>query len=91
MGSWNSIPNHLKESDIPFYRLQCNLRMWNKDSHGLFDFHSISHYSENFTIQGNSFICANLTCIENTNIEVVNPDLQPYDDSLTKLLSVAYK
>ena len=91
MGSWNSIPKFLKESDQPFYKLKWHIRMWNKDSHGLFDFHSASHHIENFTIQGNSFVCANLTCVDNTNVELIAPDNKPADNSLTKLLSVAYK
>ncbi|CAI2381940.1 unnamed protein product [Moneuplotes crassus] len=39
MGCWNSIPKELLGSDRPFYSLRLNVRVWSKDSHGLYDYY----------------------------------------------------
>ena len=91
MGNCIKIPKHLRESDKPFYRLEWVVRLWNKDSHGLFDYHSTNYHCDIIDVCGNSFIYGNLSDCQNMNVESVSPLWGPEDYSLNKILSIAYK
>ena len=91
MGNWTNIPKHLRDSDKPFYTLDWIVRMWNKDSHGLFDYHTTNYHCDMIEVIGNSFIYANLSDWGNMNVESVGPLCGPEDYTLNKILSVAYK
>lgn len=78
-------------SDIPFYRLKLTTFVWNKDSHGLFDYHNDKLYEKQFEILGNAFVYADTKSQDDITIEPVVPCDNPRNIDSVKLLSVGYK
>ena len=56
MGWLHSIPNEFLNSDVPFYKLLFNVKIWNRDTHGLFDFDNKELMEKKVEINGNSFV-----------------------------------
>lgn len=87
MGCWNSIPKDLLKSDNPFYTINAFVQIWNRDSHGLFDYDFKSITERNVEIKGNLFIYAE-SC---NKIAALLPSVKSDDPESKKLLSIAYK
>ena len=65
-----------------------NIRIWNRDSHGLFDYHSEDVYSGKALLTGNSFFFRHNET--NNQYKLVLPTVETAED-YTKILCIAYK
>ena len=61
MGCWNSIPKEFINSDVPFYQIKWEAKIWNKESHGLFDYDNKNMVYAHNDIKGNFFLYGNKT------------------------------
>lgn len=46
----------MANSDWPYYRLKIDLKVWNKDSHGLYDYHNQEMFNDKFMVSGNCLL-----------------------------------
>ena len=91
MGCSDSIPKHLYKSDKPFYKLVLSTKIWNKDSHGLFDYHNDKLFQTENSVLGNNFVYADTKSNNDVNIQVVSPLEKPIIADSIKVLSIGYK
>ena len=86
MGCCNSIPKELLKSDEPFYKVITDVKVWERDSHGLFDYDHRHSSQTEIDITGNVFLHGN-----GANVLALLPSVVPEDIFMRKLLSIAYK
>jgi hypothetical protein len=78
MGCCNSIPAEYLTSDEPYYDITASAKIWNKESHGLFDYDIKNVFEVETIIKGNYFLYGT----EN-KIEPFLPSVHP-DDIFSK-------
>lgn len=86
MGCCNSFPKELLKSDEPFYKLHAKVRIWNRESHGLFDYDLKSISESKIELLGNLFIYGN-----SDGVKALLPSINPTDGQSKRILSIAYK
>lgn len=78
MGCLNSIPKEFLTSDEPFYNIIVSAKIWNKESHGLFDYDIKNTIDVETIVKGNYFLYGT-----ESKIEPFLPSVQP-DDIFSK-------
>ncbi|CAI2384955.1 unnamed protein product [Moneuplotes crassus] len=86
MGCCNSVPKELLCSDTPFFQIRINSKIWNKESHGLFDYENQSFQEVTIQQSGNFFIYG-----ADSKVFPMIPSSDMDDSESSRLLSVAYK
>ena len=86
MGWLNSVPKEFLKSDVPFYKIILDTKIWNRESHGLFDYDLRGVIEKKMEIKGNLFIYGTYV-----NIHALLPSVVFDEHNSKKLFAVAFK
>ena len=86
MGCLNAVPKELLKSDVPFYKIMIESKIWNRESHGLFDYDLKEVFEKKMDVKGNLFIYGTYV-----NIHALLPSVVFDEHDSKKLFTIAYK